>query len=86
MTKIPDHVTLCGIQYRVQESEGLVVFTATDGCWGCSTRIAFHENSSCWYVSFKDSGGATMAAHVIKAYEVLCEHYGKNHEIHWGKE
>ena len=84
---LPDHVTLCGIQYRVQASEGLVVFTATDGCWGCHTRMVFHPDSegACWYMSFKDSGGSVMASHIVSAYKVVCEHYGKNHEIHWGK-
>lgn len=83
---MPEYANLCGIMYRIQVSEGLVVFTSKDNAWGCLTRISFTERSFCWYIEIHGSHGkAVMVSHVLKAYSLVTEHLGKNHEIHWGK-
>lgn len=80
MKAFPDRVNLCGIGYRIQEREGLIVFSEDRGFWGCHSRIIFRKHDQIWYVSFSDTWKEIMASHIIKAYELVCEFRGKNFE------
>lgn len=71
---LPERVILCGIGYRVQEKEGVVIFTEECGFYGTYTRIAFERTSTGhWYVSLFETWGRVMVDHIIKAYEVVCK-------------
>jgi hypothetical protein len=76
---LPEKVVLSAIEYRVQEHEGLIVFTAEAGFWGTHTRLAFEQHDGCWWVSFSETWGKVMVSHLIEAYRIIREEYGVNH-------
>lgn len=78
---LPEEVVLCAIGYRIQESEGLIVFTTNINVWGCYNRIAFEKKEMCWYVSIKStSDNSVMVEHILQAYKLVCEYKGGNFE------
>jgi hypothetical protein len=76
---LPEKVILSAIEYRVQEHEGLIVFSQVAGFWGTHTRIAFELCEGCWYVSFSETWGKVMVSHLVEAYRIIREEYGTNH-------
>ncbi len=54
MRRLAERVVLCGIGYRVQESEGLIVFTDDNAMIGRPPRrFSFHRENLCWYVQLQ---------------------------------
>ncbi len=78
---IPEFANLCGIGYRVQESEGLIVFTQESCIWGSYTRISFSRCEYCWYVETASRWNRVMVSHIVRAYEIVKQYRGDNFSI-----
>ena len=80
-TELPKSVNLCGIMYRIQQHEGIVSFKQDIECWDGYNQFTFELRSHCWYVNINSRSGLIMASHILKAYELLCDTFGDNHEV-----
>jgi hypothetical protein len=80
--RLPDTVLICGIQYRVQEHEGLISFVEVGGISGCRNQFTFERDGDgmCWYLTASCSFGKIMVSHVLEAYNLVTKVYGKNFE------
>ena len=78
----PPTVLIWAIEYRIQEADGMIVFTQTINYWGTYTRLAFHRpKQSLWQFSFKDSSGDVPVCHIFGAYKIVEEYRGND----WGE-
>ena len=78
---IPSVVNLCGIRYRVQESEGLIVFTEGPGhVWGNQVRLSFERRCGIWHVAIGGTHAEAPLSHVIRASEFVKAAYGDSFE------
>lgn len=83
MKRLPATVLLSCIEYRISETEGLIVFSQHGGCWGTSCRITFERDGDgmCWYVKILSSNdNQAMFSHVEQAMKMVEDAYGKNFE------
>lgn len=78
-----DIKNICGIGYRVQEREGLVVFAEEAPIWGCGTKIIFerHEKDGPLYVSAFSPFGTIRASHVLEAHKIVVEEYLEKRQV-----
>ena len=68
------YVNLCGIEYRVTEADGQVIFRCNNGM--STTTIALEWTGSGWYiVDLRDHYECVFAAHVVKAVKWVEENY-----------
>ena len=79
-TPIPPRVILSGIGYRVQVSEGLIVFAEDGGVFGCRCRMSFERRASIWYLTLTGTHGTAPVPHIVKAYEFVKAAYGGSFE------
>lgn len=85
MTKrLPKSVNLRGTTYRVQESEGLIVFSEEEPVWGCQARFTFERRLMVWFVDIQSTGGIT-ANTIVEADRLVSEAYGENFKPTGGK-
>lgn len=83
ITELPKFVVLCGIGYNTSVHEGLVVFEQSHCMYDHHTRMVFErviEPGGCWYLSYSSTYDSLMVSHIVAAYELLCDIYGKNFE------
>lgn len=76
---LPEEVNLCGILYRVQEHENLIVFSQLINFWGDHNRIAFTKDKySSWYVELKSGylSDKMSACRILAAYRLVCDYRG----------
>jgi len=80
--ELPETINLSGILYRVQHHEGMITFTQESPVWSITGQFSFEKpNNECWYVKTSHPKENTMVSHIIKAYALVCDVFGKNHEI-----
>lgn len=84
ISELPAFTVLSGIGYNVSVHEGLVVFEESKCMFGHHQRLAFHrtddKGGGCWYLQTDSTYGRTSVSHILRAYELVCEVYGKNFE------
>ena len=74
-------VNICGIGYRVQVHEGLVVFSEQDGFHGTHERLVFeHPKHALWQFSFSATWDKVAVAHIIKSFELVTAAFGGDHD------
>ena len=74
---LPEKKVICGIEYKIQEHEGLIVFSEMEGFFGCHTRIAFeHPNGGLWQVSIDATWNKVPVSHIIRMRDLIYEAYG----------
>lgn len=78
--RLPERVNLGGMMCRVQEAEGMVVFSSVDNVWSTWYRLTFERRAGCWYVGIEASGGGAMVSDIARAFDVIREVYGGNFE------
>ena len=67
-------ITICGIPYTMQQTDGGVLFSEKSGFWGLSCRLMFEYKEGLWYlVDIKASFNTVPVAHLTKIYEFLKE-------------
>jgi len=70
-------VTLTGTPYKVQQSEGLVVFSLLPSrARDRYSRIVFQKVNDCWCLSLISTDGKVMLSHVKEASQLLEQLYG----------
>jgi hypothetical protein len=77
---LPASANLCGIRYRVQTAEGMVVFAEESPVYGCQTRLTFVRRCGCWQVAIHNDTGSVSVCHLVAAHGVVCASFGGNFE------
>lgn len=80
---MPASVNLCGIRYRIQVHEGLIVFTEEEPVWSQQAKLSFQRKAGCWYVNSAQE--YAPVSHVIAAFEVVSQVYGGNFKMRNGE-
>lgn len=80
-TPLPETAVLCGIGFRIAESEGLIVFSERQPMWGMGCRFSFHRDSvGCWKVSIDQTlgqaSGSMSPSRIARAFEIVQTHRG----------
>ena len=78
LDRIPDGVLISGTNYRVQVSDGLVIFSQRDSAFGHHCRICFQRDTdgALWYLLFSDTFDECPVTHIIQAFKYVEEVYG----------
>ena len=74
--RLPDEVNLGGCAYKVQESDGMIVFSEAEPVWSQHTRFAFERRTDLWYVSIHGQTADVPVSHIQRAAKLVAEAYG----------
>lgn len=83
-TTTPKQVILRGSRYNVTVHEGALIFSSSDPCGPCYTRIMLERCCGCWHVSL-ESFGTVSLTHIEEAGRLAREWFGDNHEFQHGE-